>query len=491
VCDERGEMRLLLRLGSFGVALAMAVGPVRAADVPATITRFAPAVRPFVAFDMPVVAITDVEVIDGTGAAPRLHRTVVFRDGTIAAIGDARTAIPDGAQRVDGRGMTLLPGFVGTHNHLYYVSGAMPDGFFIAREMPTSFPRLYLAAGVTTMRTTGSNEPYTDLNLKHEITSLKAVGPDIDVTAPYITGPGDTFLQMDVLRDAEDARKTVDFWADHGATSIKAYTDITHDELAAAIDEAHKRGIKITGHLCSVGFQEAAELGIDSLEHGLFVDTEFAPGKIADTCPAPEPGRIALQNHDVNDAEIRATIAALVAHHVGVSSTLAIFESFTHRPLIARNLAMMDPETRAEVQASHDASLTRPDANEGLLKKEMAFEMAFVRAGGLLTTGPDPTGYGGVIAGFGDQRGIELLVEAGFTPIEAIRIATRNGAELLGRSATVGTLAVGKHADAVLVAGDPAHDITAVEHVRYVFKGGVAFDSAKLIESVRGMVGRR
>ncbi len=481
----------LLRLALLAVALTTATTPVRAADAPAAVSRFAPAVRPFVAIDAPVVAITNVEVVDGTGAPARAKQTVVFRDGLIAAIGDARTAVPAGAQRVDGSGMTLLPGYVGTHNHLYYVSGAMPDGFFIAREMPTSFPRLYLAAGVTTMRTTGSNEPYTDLNLAHEIASLKAIGPDIDVTAPYITGPGDTFLQMDVLRDADDARKTVDFWADHGATSIKAYTDITHDELAAAIDEAHKRGIKITGHLCSVGFQEAAALGIDSLEHGLFVDTEFAPGKIPDTCPPPEPGRVALQNHEVNDAEIRATIAALVAHHVGVSSTLAIFESFTHRDLIARNIAMMDAQTRSEVQASHDASLKRPDTNEALLKKEMAFERAFVKAGGLLTTGPDPTGYGGVIAGFGDQRGIELLVEAGFTPVEAIRIATRNGAELLGRTATVGTLAVGKHADAVLVDGDPAHDITAIEHVRYVFKGGVAFDSAKLVESVRGMVGRR
>ncbi len=466
----------------------MSVTPVSAADAP---SRFAPLVRPFVAIETPVTAITNVSVIDGTGKPALARRTVIFRDGLIAAIGDERTPIPADAKRVDGSGATLLPGYVGTHNHLYYVSGAMPDGFFIAREMPTSFPRLYLAAGVTTMRTTGSNEPFTDLNLKREIAAGKAIGPDIDVTAPYLTGPGDTFLQMDVLRDADDARKTVDFWADRGMTSIKAYTDITHDELAAAIDEAHKRGIKITGHLCSVGFKEAAELGIDSLEHGLFVDTELSPDKMPDTCPPAKTARATLSEHDVNDPEIRATIAALVAHHVGISSTLAIFESFTHRPLIARNIAMMDAQTRAEVQASHEASMARPDTNEGLLKKEMAFERAFVKAGGLLTTGPDPTGYGGVIAGFGDQRGIELLVEAGFTPVEAIRIATRNGAELLGRTATVGTLEIGKHADAVLVEGDVARDITATEHPRYTFKNGVAFDSAKLIESVRGMVGRR
>jgi len=455
---------------------------------------FSPLVQQFVSVDTPLVAIAHVRVIDGTGASARDDQTVVFSAGTIANIGPAgRTAIPTGATTVDGHGMTLLPGYVGTHNHLYYVSGASPDGLFVDREMPTSFPRMYLAAGVTTMRTTGSTEPYTDLNLRTLIEAGKTVGPHMDITAPYLTGPTDVFVQMDVLKDAADARRTVDYWADHGATSFKAYTDITHDELAAAIDEVHKRGLKITGHLCSVGFKEAAELGIDSLEHGLFVDTEFVDMKKEDMCPSTPATRKAMLETPIDGPAIRGTIDTLVKHHVGLSSTLAIFESFGARPLSERSLAMLDSESRTEVMASHTraaASKTAGDT-EALLKKEMAFERAFVRAGGLLTTGPDPTGFGGVIAGFGDQRGLELLVEAGFTPLEAIRVATRNGAELLGKLDRIGTLQTGKAADAILVRGNPTARIADVENVVTTFRDGVGFDSVKLIESVRGTVGRR
>jgi imidazolonepropionase-like amidohydrolase len=495
-CDRKGvgrrvhEPRAMRITTSWPIALAAVLVlmlPAVAAPV------FAPVVKPFIAIDDDVVAIENVRVIDGTGSGANDAQTVVFANGKIAAMG-ARSSVnvPAGAKRVDGTNMTLMPGYVGTHNHLYYVSGSSPDGFFIAREMPTSFPRMYLAAGVTTMRTTGSNEPYTDLNLKREIDAGKAVGPSIDVTAPYITGQTDVFEQMAVLKDANDARKTVDFWVDHGATSIKAYTDITHAELAAAIDEAHKRGVKITGHLCSIGFKEAAELGIDSLEHGLFVDTEIDPGKQPDHCPPAAGARMAMAEQPVDGPVLRSIIATLVAHHVAISSTLAIFESFGQRPLSQRSLAMLDSESLIDVTRSHAGVMARPrDAYEPLLKKEMAFERAFVAAGGLLTTGPDPTGFGGVIAGFGDQRGIELLVEAGFTPLEAISIATRNGARLLGKQDSIGTLAVGKNADAILIKGNPAANISDLENVQYVFKNGIGFDSAKIIESVRGIVGRR
>ena len=123
--------------------------------------------------------------------------------------------------------------------------------------------------------------------------------------------------------------------------------------------------------------------------------------------------------------------------------------------------------------------------------KEMGFEVAFVRAGGLLLAGPDPTGNGGVLPGFGDQREIELLVEAGFTPVEAIQIATENGAIYLGQQDRIGTIAAGKQADIVLIKGDPAKNIEDIEKVETVFKAGVGYDSGKLIESVRGQVGIR
>jgi hypothetical protein len=126
-----------------------------------------------------------------------------------------------------------------------------------------------------------------------------------------------------------------------------------------------------------------------------------------------------------------------------------------------------------------------------LFRKELEFERAFVKAGGLLLAGLDPTGYGGVIAGFGDQREVELLVEAGFTPLEAIHIATSNGAEFLGQLDRIGTLAPGKLADLVVIHGDPSANINDIEKVETVFKDGIGYDPAKLMESVRGLVGLR
>jgi hypothetical protein len=135
------------------------------------------------------------------------------------------------------------------------------------------------------------------------------------------------------------------------------------------------------------------------------------------------------------------------------------------------------------------ASLDSPMTS--LMRKEMDFEVAFAKAGGLLLAGPDPTGNGGVLPGFGDQREIELLVEAGFTPSQAIQIGTENGATYLGQRDRIGTLAPGKQADLVLIKGDPSTNIADIENVETVFKAGVGYDSKKLIDSVRGQVGIR
>jgi imidazolonepropionase-like amidohydrolase len=121
----------------------------------------------------------------------------------------------------------------------------------------------------------------------------------------------------------------------------------------------------------------------------------------------------------------------------------------------------------------------------------MQFERDFVKAGGLLMAGCDPTSFGGVLPGYGDQRGIELLVDAGFTPVEAIHIATQNGAVFLGESGQIGSIAPGKAADLVVIAGNPAENIDDIENVRIVFKHGIGFDPAKHTQSVKGLVGQR
>jgi hypothetical protein len=147
-------------------------------------------------------------------------------------------------------------------------------------------------------------------------------------------------------------------------------------------------------------------------------------------------------------------------------------------------------------QAAKEYLLGRSGAAEHdiggpMLGKEMSFEREFVAAGGLLMAGCDPTGYGGVVPGFGDQRNIELLVEAGFSAVEAIRIATLNGAIYMGRDASIGSIAPGKAADLVVLGGNPAEKIENMEKVELVFKDGVGFDPAKLIQSVTELVGLR
>ena len=451
-------------------------------------------VRAVVKEDAPVIALTHVRVIDGTGAAPRTEQTLVIANGRIAGLGDAAsTKIPDGAKVVDLAGRTIIPGLVGMHDHMFYPApgGAPP----LYPEHAASFPRLYLAGGVTTIRTTGSVDPYADLELKRAVEGGKMAGPKIHVTGPYLEGQGAFTLQMHQLKDAEDARRMVEFWITQGVTSFKAYMNITPDELGAATKAAHAHGIKVTGHLCSIGFREAAALGIDDLEHGLVVDTEFAPDKKPGECPASPAARKALLTLDVASGPIHDMIRDLVNHRVAVTSTLPVFEISVpgRAPLDARVLEAMLPDARISYlrrRALISDGAAKSDY-PALFKKELEFEREFVKQGGLLLAGLDPTGYGGVIAGFGDQREVELLVEAGFTPVEAIHIATSNGAEFLGELDKTGTLAAGKDADLVVIDGDPSGDIRDIEKVETVFKDGLGYDSAKLIESVRGLVGLR
>jgi imidazolonepropionase-like amidohydrolase len=457
-----------------------------------------PQVRAFVKVDAPVVALTHVRVIDGTGAAAREDQTVVISKGKIESVSDAASAgVPKDAQVLDLHGYSVIPGLVGMHDHIFY-----PMGNGVFGEMAFSFPRLYLAGGATTIRTTGTLEPYTDLELKKQIDKGETPGPKMHVTGPYLEGPGSWSVQMHQLTGPDDATKTVNFWLDQGVDNFKAYMFITPAELSAAVAAAHKRGAKVTGHLCSIGFREAASIGIDDLEHGLVVDTEFFPWKKPGECPDNLDYEF-ISKLDVQSGPVHETILDLVQHHVAVTSTLPVFEmGVPGRPTMQpRILNALSPDARSavlnnKVRASDVSSIRQRYHSEtspwpAAFKKEMEFEHAFAQAGGLLLAGLDPTGMGGVIAGFGDQREVELLVEAGFTPVEAIHIATANGAQFLGALDQIGTIAAGKQADLVVIKGDPSKKIEDIENVETVFKDGVGYDSAKLIESVRGVVGSR
>lgn len=456
-----------------------------------------PLVKQFVSVDAPVVALTHVRVIDGTGAAQAEGETIVIDHGRIAAVGpSASTTPPAGAKVLDLTGDTVIPGLVGMHDHLFYpsqVAKAVEEGpLILYQEMGYSFPRLYLACGVTTLRTTGSIEPYTDLNLKRLIDAGKTPGPEMYITGPYIEGAGAYTPNMHELSGPADATRTVNYWADEGVNNFKAYMHISRAELRAAIVAAHARGLKITGHLCSIGFREAASLGIDDLEHGLFVDTEFDPGKKPDVCPSQQITEETLAKLDIEGAPVQSMIHDLVQRHVAVTSTLPVFETFVPNepPLEPRVLQALAPAAAIDYLTIRERiGRESHSPMQADMKKEMEFERDFVKAGGLLLAGEDPTGFGGDLAGFGDQRELELLVEAGFSPVEAIHIATENGARYMGLDSTIGTISAGKQADLVVIRGNPAAHIHDLENVETVFKDGVGYDSARLIESVRGAVG--
>jgi imidazolonepropionase-like amidohydrolase len=459
-------------------------------------------VKQVVRVDAAKVVLTHVRVIDGTGAAAVEDQNVVIEGGKISAIQKGvDVAATTGAAVLDLRGYTVMPGIVGMHNHLFYVGRPNLTAEWKAEppvllpQMTFSAPRLYLAGGVTTMRTTGSVEPFADLNLKKAIDAGEVPGPHIDVTAPYLEGATSYYIQMPRLKDAEDARQSVAFWADRGATSFKAYMNITRDELKAAIDEAHKRGLKVTGHLCSVTYTEAAELGIDDLEHGFFVNTQLDPDKKPDTCSESE-GAYTLAHMAPGSPEAKSLIDTLVKHHVAITSTLPVIEAWAQpgisTPVRQEMLDAMTPEAREDFFiGEHKPESWPAQKYDGATryKNEAGLEREFVQAGGLLIAGPDPTGAGEVLPGFGDQREIELLVDAGFSPVEAIRIATLNGAIYLGRDKQIGSITAGKNADIVVIKGDPSKQISDVEHVEIVFKDGVGYDSQKLLDSVRGRYG--
>ena len=380
----------------------------------------------------------------------------------------------------------MIPGLVMVHEHLFY-----PTGPGIYGNLSESFSRLYLAGGVTSMRTGGNMNGFSELRIGKAIARGEKAGPWIDATAPYLEGPGLNFSQVRELTDSADARRHVEYWAGQGATSFKAYMNITRDELRAATAAAHARGLKVTGHLCSVTYREAADAGIDDLEHGFFAMNDFVPNKPADTCVgrggAAQSTMAAL---DPASPEVQALFRYLIDRKVAVTSTLTIFETFTPGRPLPPGLDVLIPQLREQFEQRY--AVTAKNTQSPYLAafpKGMAMERAFAKAGGTLVVGTDPTGGGGVIPGFSNQRALELLVEAGFTPLEAIRIGTLNGAVYLGRGDVVGSIAVGKQADLVVIDGNPAARIGDVRKVQMVFKQGVGYDPAAIVESVRGKVG--
>ena len=447
-------------------------------------------VKEVVAVSEPEVALVGVRVVDGTGAPAAEDRTVLIRDGRIAAVGPAgEVEVPEEARRMELDGHTVIPGLVGLHDHSFYTT---PE-----RKVQSSYsaPRLYLAGGVTTARTTGSIAPYDEINLRSSIRAGEVPGPRMVITGPYISGGEDDALSRVRTTSPGQARRVVDYWVSEGVEWFKFYTGVSRGALAAAVEAGHERGAQFTGHLCSVTFREAVDRGIDNLEHGFLTNTGWVEGKEPDRCPSAEKRYASLRRVEIDGPAVDSTIAAMVENGVALTTTPAVYELFVPNrpPLRQRTLNAMAPAAREEYLASREEIAGNPDAAiaEELFLKSLAFDRAFFEAGGLLAAGVDPTGNGGALFGFGDQRNFELLREGGFSTAETVQVMTLNGARVLGMEEEIGSVEAGKRADLVVLEGDPADPETEIRQVRLVFKEGVGYDPEPLIEAVRGAVGIR
>jgi imidazolonepropionase-like amidohydrolase len=445
--------------------------------------------RPFVSVESSRFVIEHVVLIDGTGAPARADMSVFVEDGRITRVApSAQMTRPSGdVQVIDGTGQTLTPGLVMMHEHMFYPSGAAR---YNTNEQ--SFPPLYLAGGVTTMRTGGTVDPYSDLSTRRLIEAGRIVGPHMDVTGPYLEGPDGFIRSFPQLATPEQARQHVNFWIDQGVTSFKAYNLISRETLSAGIEAAHARGIKVTGHLCSITYREAADLGIDNLEHGFFAATDWVADKQPDQCL-----RGADQSYldlDLESPAFTDLVDHLVSKGVALTSTLTVVERRAGgrpAPPLGAQEAML-PQLRERVMAGVARNAARENnPNSELLAKYMAMEKAFYDAGGFLMVGTDPTGGGDVVPGYANQRAVQLLVEIGLSVEQAVEVATKNGAIYLGQDSEIGTVEVGKRADLVLMRGNAATDVEAFRHMTIVFKDGVGYDSPKLFDSVKGWAGVR
>jgi imidazolonepropionase-like amidohydrolase len=267
------------------------------------------------------------------------------------------------------------------------------------------------------------------------------------------------------------------------------YTHATVQDLLATVRVAHQRGLKVTGHIGTITYREAADAGIDDLEHGFMVAADFDHQRKDHEYNEPREFR-ALMNLDVNSPEMKNLIQHLISKRVAITSTLPVFAPSTHGELVlGGGEKALIPSALDSVRSRFERRQNRDSGMIGIFNKEILWEKQFYDAGGLLVCGTDPTGSGRTLPGYGSRTEIEFLVQGGFNAIQAIQVATLNGAKYLGKEKTIGSIENGKRADLVLLNGDLEADIHNIRNTEIVFKKGIGYDSRKIFESVIGHVG--
>lgn len=435
--------------------------------------------KSYLSIDDSIVVLQDVKIIDGSGLKNALvnQSIVIYGDKIITICHKDSIKHPEKAKVLNLNGHTVIPGIIGTHNHL-----RLPDV-----AIPYSATRLYLACGVTTIQTCGTANAKDEIELAKNIREGISPGPEIVNSSPYFTGD-DGKPHFIHPKNEKHLQDTMQYWIDKGVKWFKVYMNTNPEDLKFMIKYAHERGVKVAGHLCSITYEEAAKMGIDAIEHGFTYSYDHADGKIQGKCSGSNSFRSLT---DISSEEVRMVQQCLIENNVALSSTPAALECQLHARVdqSSRVLEVMSPSLRAKFGSRVRKMQKAGDKwyfKEIWLTKSMEYDLAFYRAGGLLTAGPDPMHLN--MPGFGDQRNYELFIEAGFSPTEAINVMTFNGAKLLELDDR-GLIAVGKKADLIVINGDLEENPSMIKNMEIVFKDGYGFSPEKLLEDVKGLVG--
>lgn len=445
--------------------------------------------KAFVSYPRGTYVLQNLTIVDGTGGPAMTNQDIIIENNMISKVGED-LLVPKGATAINLQGKSAIPGMVMLHEHLFYPK-TTPESQYGVDQMSYSFPKLYLAGGVTTMRTAGSIMPQADVNIKRAIERGAIPGPKIDVTSPHLDRAGTGLLELATIENSAQAVNAVNFYADMGVTSFKVYNFITREDLRAIVNTAHERGYKVTGHLCSITYKEAADIGIDDIEHGFYSSSDFQKDKNPDECN-PFKMQQSLLSLKVDSKEMKELIEYLVKKKVALTSTINVFEPYTGREVVPGDgIDALFPYAKEKVYKRWAGKQGKDSLDYHSFNKNKVWEKAFYDAGGLLVAGTDPTYDGRIVAGYANMRLLELFVEMGFSVPEAIKICTLHGARYLNLESSIGTIQASKLADLVILDQDISKDISAIRSSQTIFKNGIGYDSKKLFKAAEGFVGIR
>lgn len=426
------------------------------------------------------LAIEHCSVFDTESGQMLPDRTIVVRDSVIDRVTPAGETgpIPTEAQRIDGRGKFVIPGLIDAHVHVVHVLD-------FAHVTGDEVLPLYLAAGVTSIRSTG-DEPVAATLVARIAVAQPASSPRVFTCSPLLDA--DPPIHRDVGRAVTDPAQVPALFADLAqwdVRTIKIYAGTARPVGRAIIEEGHRRGLFVTAHLGAYSAQDAVADGVDGLEHIWSVFNYIIPPDVPRV--AGHRGRL-----DLNTPQCDALIAELVKHKTYVDPTLAVFRNMILLPDV--------PEVRdhpdnvrvpARLKEFWPKYLQRAGCPQGGALDDRRREFAkfqeltgkLYRAGVPLLAGtdsPEPL----VPPGYSMHQELQMLVESGLPPAAALRAATLNNATVLGEKDRLGSIAAGKLADLVLLTASPLEDIQNTRRIERVIRGGVVCEPDKLLKLV-------